>query len=146
MIIKNGKCQDCNRFFYNTKDTKRKYCYECLTKHDNDNVDRLTSKKYGINSATKIGALSELVASIDLIRKGYDVFRALSASCPCDLIIIKDGLLKRVEVRTASMRRGQLSYSDGDIEEGKSDILALVLDDDVLYALPKKGEITLLTL
>lgn len=45
-----------------------------------------------------VGALGELVVSADLMRRGYAVFRALSPSCPCDLIAMKDDKLLRVEV------------------------------------------------
>jgi hypothetical protein len=47
-----------------------------------------------------IGAAHELLVSADLLAKGYDVYRAVSGSCPCDLAIVKDGKLLRVEVTT----------------------------------------------
>lgn len=37
----------------------------------------------------------------DLLALGYEVFRALSPACSCDLAILKDGQLLRIEVTTA---------------------------------------------
>lgn len=46
------------------------------------------------------GALSELRISVDLITKRYCVFRSVSPSSPFDLITYKQGVLKKIEVRT----------------------------------------------
>lgn len=46
------------------------------------------------------GATSELLAAADLLRQGYEVFRALSPSASCDLIAMKAGTTYRVQVRT----------------------------------------------
>jgi len=44
--------------------------------------------------------MSEMAAAIDLMKRGYEVFRALSPHCSCDLIALgPDGAL-RIEVRT----------------------------------------------
>ena len=40
----------------------------------------------------------------DLLSAGYDVYRAISASCPCDLAIVKHGQLIRVEVTTSYLQ------------------------------------------
>jgi len=53
------------------------------------------------------GAASELVACAYLMRAGYEVFRAVSPSTSCDLIACRDGVTKRVEVRSGRYyRRG----------------------------------------
>src|SRR5229473_1308913 len=41
-------------------------------------------------SASKVGAISELVVTADLLAKGFDVFRALSPAASCDLAIVRD--------------------------------------------------------
>lgn len=51
-------------------------------------------------SRTTIGAVGEMLVAADLLIRGYEVFRALSPGCSCDLAILKDGRLLRVEVRT----------------------------------------------
>ena len=47
-----------------------------------------------------MGAISELIISVDLLKNGYNVFRAMSPSCPCDLVVFKGDNIKRVEVKT----------------------------------------------
>lgn len=52
-------------------------------------------------SKSTFGAASELLAATDLIQNGFDVFRNLSPNGPCDLIAMKDGVLLRIEVKSA---------------------------------------------
>jgi len=60
------------------------------------------------------GAIGELVVCVDLLRRGYDVYRAMSPSCPCDLVAIKDGVTYRVEVKTARYNSaGQIALRGG---------------------------------
>jgi hypothetical protein len=47
-----------------------------------------------------IGAMAELIVATDLLKRGYEVFRALSPAASCDLAVLKDGKLLRVEVRS----------------------------------------------
>lgn len=78
------------------------------------------------------GAVSELMASTDLMLKGYHVFRALSPSCPCDLIAFKDGVSLRVEVRSVSLRAdGSLSVRAR--ERDDCDVYAFVVPDGTIH-------------
>lgn len=85
------------------------------------------------STATK-GAISELRVAIDLLYKGYGVFRALSPSCPCDLAILEGDKLIRVEVKTAyyTSNTNNIQYP-APIKSEKYDILALVLHDRIIY-------------
>ena len=47
-----------------------------------------------------VGALSELIASADLMRKGFEVYRALSPASSCDVLAIKGKKVFTFEVRT----------------------------------------------
>jgi len=47
------------------------------------------------------GAIGELKVAVDLMSKGFGVFRALSPNASCDLLVIKDGKQFDIEVRTA---------------------------------------------
>ncbi len=59
-----------------------------------------------------IGAIGELAAAAELMKIGWEVFRALSPSCSCDLAAIKDGKLYRFEVRTGYQHpKGRIAYS-----------------------------------
>lgn len=53
----------------------------------------------------KEGAIGEMLVTVDLMRKGFDVFRAISPSCPCDLIALRGIQMVRVEV-TKGRRTG----------------------------------------
>ena len=77
----------------------------------------------GIPTGT-VGALNELIASCDLMSKGFHVFRALSPSCPSDLIILRGEKSLRVQVRT-----GYISDSEKLTcpRNGEHDILAIVV-------------------
>lgn len=58
-----------------------------------------------------VGAISELIVSAELMKKGYTVFRALSPDAFCDLLIHKDGKIKRVEVTTGyQTAKGTISH------------------------------------
>lgn len=82
--------------------------------------------------------MNELVAAADLMRKGYHVFRALSPSCPCDLIIYHGEdpeRVVRVEVRTARRNAsGDVQRKHSPHERHRYDIKAFVQHDGtVLY-------------
>jgi hypothetical protein len=51
-------------------------------------------------SSGEIGAIGELFVCADLLGKGYEVFRSVSPTCSCDLVIFDGCSLLRVEVRT----------------------------------------------
>lgn len=53
-------------------------------------------------STGTIGAMAELIVGADLMRKGFEVFRAMSPSSYSDLIAIKNGTIHKVEVRTGN--------------------------------------------
>lgn len=58
-----------------------------------------TSILNGIATAT-VGAISELLVSVELMKRGFHVYRALSNSSYADIIAIKDGKINEIEVRT----------------------------------------------
>ncbi len=81
------------------------------------------------------GAISELIVSVDLMRKGYHVFRAMSAHCPCDLIAMLGEKVLRVEVRTATVNLDEsIGYPKHALATHRYDVLALVIrGTDVQY-------------
>lgn len=77
----------------------------------------------GLSTGT-VGAAGELLATVDMIAKGYEVFRAVSPSTSCDLIALKDGKLYRVEVRTGlPSTNGTINYPKKNI---RADMVAIV--------------------
>jgi len=81
----NGKYKvcyaDCNREY-----TRKKY------KEHNLVLD-------GVTSGTT-GTISELAVGIDLLSKGYDVFKSLSPNASFDIAIFRDKKFLRVEIKT----------------------------------------------
>jgi len=83
-------------------------------------------KKYGFKpplGTAIIGAIGEYLVVADLLFKGYEVFYATTRTSSCDLVILNDGLLRRVEVKV-----NQTGYLQ------KADILALVTSEGIVYA------------
>jgi hypothetical protein len=113
-----------------------RYCgHTCSAKHwQNRNMLPSLGAENGI-SKQNVGALNELRVSIDLLQRGYHVFRALSPACPCDLIAFApDGKALMIEVKTA-YARGDKVYVPGaqKLANHRFDILALALPDRLIY-------------
>jgi hypothetical protein len=86
---------------------------------------------------SNVGAANELRVAADLILKGYDVFRALSPQCVCDLAILKDKRLLRVEVRTGQpSKRRTKPFWPKRKQVNNADIWAVVLPDQIYYEPP----------
>lgn len=84
-------------------------------------------------SRSTVGAMAEILVSLDLMKRGFHVFRALSPNASCDLAIVNDRQFLRVEVKTSYRTRSGTIYSP-QVKAGTHDILALVLDrKEVVY-------------
>lgn len=71
-----------------------------------------------------IGTIAELIVVADLLRMGYEVFRAASGSCSCDLVILRNGEMQRIEVRSGYITvNGELRTTNPVI---RADVLAIV--------------------
>jgi hypothetical protein len=98
----------------------------------------LSSAYPGLPSAS-VGAIGELRVSVDLLAKGYEVFRAVSASCSCDLAILKNGRLLRIEVRTGYRIKATgalLASRNRQKDAGRQDHYAFVLPGEIIYDPP----------
>lgn len=81
------------------------------------------------------GAVSELRVAADLLERGYEVFRAVSPSCSCDLAVLKDGKLVRVEVRTGyESPTGRRHLGISLDERHRYDIAAGVFPSEIVYS------------
>lgn len=126
-------CPVCKNDFINNGRKINALCCskECSLKRNKTKNPLLNQfAKFEGSTGTK-GAISELKASADLLLKGYQVFRAVSPSAHCDLVILdKDGILKRVEVRSGvKNREGKLFFT----RTGKYDVIACVFRNKVQY-------------
>lgn len=121
------KCYRCGKPAkqMNLPDGRKRWCSrECVRAHARDEY-RAINPQHGLSTAT-VGAIAELAVAADLLQRGYDVFRAVSASCSCDLAILRSGALLRVEVRSASQSpTGGAYFSLKPRDIGRHDVLAI---------------------
>lgn len=124
-------CHKCENSF-KIRTLRQKYCSrECR-------LSQYRLVKHYTVSTDKVGCISEAFAVADLFKRGYEVFKALNPSANCDLIVAKDGILSRVQVRTQYLKNnGQLKYGPKTGDLGKQDVFAFVLGDgSVVYQPP----------
>ena len=122
-------CVNCGKFISHSRTSKRKYCSAQCAKEYNRNLymDK-NSRGYEHLTSGQMGAVSELLVSAELMKLGYEVFRAVSPSSSCDLVCIKNGETFRVEVRTGKRSdEGKVAVTRGPKDYGRSDILAVLL-------------------
>jgi Holliday junction resolvase-like predicted endonuclease len=80
-----------------------------------------------------VGAMSELIVCADLLRQGYDVYRSVAPVGACDIIVLKDRRLCRVEVKTARRApSGRAQYNEDACNPESYDVLALVFLEESL--------------
>lgn len=132
-------CIQCNQPYQATT-SYQKYCSQgCMHDYHNHTWRGINKTNPHISSGTT-GAISELLVAADLMRKGYNVFRALSQSCPCDLVILKDKQLWRVEVTTGyRSASGKLQHvHKPNINGARYDIVAYAVraSDEIVYDPP----------
>lgn len=119
------KCKKCGKSFL-CKIKTTKYCsWQCRKK---PSVSFYPSLNNG-----NIGTIQELKVCIDLLIKGYEVFKSVSYSASCDLLIRKRGrndTLQSVEVKTKHKTiSGKISFPQ--IEN--VNIIALVIGNEIFY-------------
>lgn len=126
-------CQNCNMEISAARVKSHpniKYCSKRCSNEDAKNRYRSHNKLKGICAGT-VGAIGEFKVAIDLLSKKKEVFRALSPSCSCDLAVIEDNQLKKVEVRTGYISpSGKIQYPKKNI---RADILAVVVGNEIHY-------------
>lgn len=88
------------------------------------------------------GAFAEMIISADLLRRGFEVYRSLSAHSSCDLVAIRGDLFFRVEVKSAHVMNGTsgkptgvLHFSASKLDPENYDLLALFVREtnEVVY-------------
>lgn len=128
-------CVFCGRDFQH-RNPKAKYCSRKCTKDQLKHNYRSLNPRpvYEVTTGTT-GAINELRVATDLLSKGHHVFRSLSPNCPCDLAILKNNRLLKVEVTTGAYSiAGKITWPVKD--KSKFDILAVVLHDSIRYVPP----------
>lgn len=89
-------------------------------------------------STGTVGAMHELVVCVDLLRRGYEIFRAVSPSCSCDLVALCNGKSVRIEVRTGyANKSGGFTWTNQGRDVHKYDVVAVVLHAGGIKYLPE---------
>lgn len=126
-------CERCGEPF-TTRVTKRRFCSRtCKSMAYQANHQR-PSGKLGLSVGT-VGTVSELLVAADLLLKGHAVFRALSPSCVCDLAVLIEDRLYRIEVTTGHVYpTGRITHPKK-FDESRHDIIACVVHStgEIIY-------------
>lgn len=96
------ECLNCDNKFYTNKN-HQVFCEQsCRNIYYAKQWD-IDGFRFEIPSGT-VGVLSEYLASIDLMKKGYEVYRAMSPASSSDLILKKNNKFISIEVRTGKLK------------------------------------------
>jgi predicted AAA+ superfamily ATPase len=122
------RCDICKKVFH-TRKKRQIYCSNiCYSKAMLIHSGRKSSL-LNIPTAT-IGAISELTVANDLLKKGYEVYRPLSASCSADLLVERKKKIFKIEVRTGYTNlNGKVNCSFLNV---RAPILAIVLKNGII--------------
>lgn len=81
-----------------------------------------------------IGALAELIVCADLLKAGWSVFRNVSPHGFCDLVAVKDGTTRFIEVRTGGrLRSGELTYPKNLRGNGVTDFAVYLPEGNAVF-------------
>lgn len=85
-------------------------------------------------SSGTVGAIQELRVCVDLMARGFHVFRAMSPSCPCDLVAWDpEGRVLRIEVKTAWRHPTSGALHRGTVDRNRFDVVCYVTVDALIY-------------
>jgi PD-(D/E)XK endonuclease len=128
-------CKHCYQPMSSACSKSKKYCSTRCKRAFKDKLNPVVSLS-DLSTGTT-GAIGELIASTDLLRKGYEVFRAISPSCSCDLIAVRGTKSLRIEVRTgAHSEKGTIQFNKSNF---RADHFAIVVGNQVTYQPELKG-------
>lgn len=139
-------CRFCDKPLVGEKRGNRVYCNEDCSRADLKRKWREQNPKTAL-AAMKTGTIGEVNAmrvSIDLLTKGYQVFRAAFPAMPFDIVVVEDPLLKnsieihpskRIKVTTGSKTvKGTLVHPVKPEKRADFDVLAVVTTTgDIFY-------------
>lgn len=90
---------------------------------------------YGSTGNT--GTVAELLVATDLMKQGFEVFKALSPHCSCDLIAFDGDKCYRIEVKTGYVHpTNGIRYGGKKLDPCRYDVMAVVVlwgDESIRY-------------
>lgn len=125
-------CEHCGENY--TKQTKRQRF--CTPKCSSAYGFEVYVPAYGdgLTVQTK-GAISELRVAVDLLARGFHVYRSMSSTAPWDLVVaIPSGKLVRIEVKSSAVNKnGSVSAYT---EKNVYDVVCYATRDSLVYIPP----------
>lgn len=137
------KCIICNEIFKTSVLSKHKTCSKKCRIQNEKNIYR-EKNPLNINKISNgtIGAIGELKVCVDLMQKGFFVYRAVSPSCQADLAVTFNNQFFRVEVTTGTISQsGKINHPKKIEEKYRYDILAICLKTGGIHYIPELSEI-----
>jgi hypothetical protein len=97
------------------------------------------SKNTQLNVCTgTVGAIGELRVCVDLLIKGYNVYRSVSPASESDLAVTKGKRFYRIEVTTGYLDyKGNIINNKKYADQSKFDIVAIVLTSGEITYMPE---------
>lgn len=101
MPIHRKNCEICSKAF-STRISTQLYCSDICKRKNNHKKYRESVKDRPDFPRTKVGDITELEVSAYFLKKGYEVFRNVTACGPADLVIWnpKDGSVYLIDTKT----------------------------------------------
>ncbi len=126
------QCKHCGKTFKTTNSTKL-YCDTwCLRKETRNKYEKAFMFKGQRDiHRTTLGAINEYRVCVDLLMKGYEIFKSITPNCSCDLIMLKDNKIKRIEVTSGYRVNGKIYANKHN--KSKYDIMVIVVNNEILY-------------
>ena len=124
------KCIQCGKSLKGLH-RNRKFCSDTCRATVAMQTYRERNPKSLVGKGT-VGAISEYRIIADLLNKGYEVFHSCCPNSSCDLAILKDEKLLRIEVTTGWYSgNGNIHYAPH--KPNNFDTIAIVLPNEILY-------------
>jgi len=79
------------------------------------------------------GSMTELLVCVELMGKGYEVFRNMSPAGSCDLVVLREGRLLRVECKTTTLNIKTNHWSIPSFDMEKCDVVAILISSGLRY-------------
>jgi hypothetical protein len=131
------KCDECGTEFV-ARVSHGRFCSRACRQKENLRKWRERNRKpdSGYVAPGSTGAMHEMLVCVDLLRKGYAVFRSVSPHSPFDLVAIKEGLPVSLEVTTGCYTTtGRITHPTKD--RAKFDHLVIVTHEgEIIYQPP----------
>jgi len=125
-------CKMCGQVFIPTTH-HHLYCSEkCNHKYH----DEVVPNCYPGASTMVKGEVSEHLVIIDLLLRGWHVFKPVSFGCGFDYIAMRAGTMYKIEVKLGHKRRrnGKLEVVLAKTENPQYDVIATVWDNQIFYS------------